>query len=147
MSSSIEVVLNILLMLASFWHVLGSLHQNQNNGFVHHPLGANENESSEQGDGIDSFFSSALWSFVESIPSSPASASDQRDLVNTAFERMSSFSRVRVNAKNMNVAKTSRNSGKSKVGFICFSILGVICAILWVLTRTSARLMDLYTYT
>ncbi|KAL8487011.1 hypothetical protein ACS0TY_023638 [Phlomoides rotata] len=114
----------------------GNLHQNQNNGFVHHPLGAIENESNKQGDciGIDSFFSSALWSFVESIPTSPASAFDQSDLVNTTFERISSFSRVKMNAKNTSVAKTSKNSIKYKIGFICLSLLGVICAVLWVLT-------------
>ncbi|KAL6578286.1 hypothetical protein OROMI_010614 [Orobanche minor] len=79
-------------------HLRGVLHQNQNNGFVSHPAGGGgENEngiSSKQDDddGTDSWFSSALWSFVESIPTTPASASES-DLVNRAFERMSSFSK------------------------------------------------------
>ncbi|KAI3459983.1 hypothetical protein Pfo_016646 [Paulownia fortunei] len=123
----------------------GVLHQNHNNGCVNHPAGANENGSSEQDDGTDSWFSSALWSFVESIPTTPASASENA-LVNRAFERMSSFSRVKINARNMNVAAgnalaTSRRAGKSRTGFICFSVLGVLCAILWVLIGTSVRLM------
>ncbi|KAL0392305.1 UNVERIFIED_CONTAM: NAC domain-containing protein 17 [Sesamum radiatum] len=72
----------------------GGLHQNPNpnHGFVNDPAGANQNGSAKQDDGTDSWFSSALWSFVESIPTTPASASESA-LVNRAFERMSSFSR------------------------------------------------------
>ncbi|KAL0432748.1 UNVERIFIED_CONTAM: NAC domain-containing protein 17 [Sesamum latifolium] len=125
----------------------GGLHQNQNpnHGFVNHPAGANQNGSAKQDDGTDSWFSSALWSFVESIPTTPASASETA-LVNRAFERMSSFSRIRINARNMNVATgnasaTSRRSGKSRTGFICISLLGVLCAILWVLIGSFVKLM------
>lgn len=42
-----------------------------------------------------SWFSSTLWSFVDSIPTTPTSASEGGDLVNKAFERMSRFSRGR----------------------------------------------------
>ncbi|KAL3619769.1 hypothetical protein CASFOL_034681 [Castilleja foliolosa] len=121
----------------------GVVHQNQNNGFVNHPAGVNENGSDNQDDGTESWFSSALWSFVESIPTNPASASESA-LVNRAFERMSSFSRVRINAtRNMNVAAgnialaTSRRSGKFRIGFICASLIGVFCAMLWVFVGTS----------
>ncbi|KAL3621456.1 hypothetical protein CASFOL_036368 [Castilleja foliolosa] len=124
----------------------GVMHQNQNNGFVNHPTEANENGSNNQDDGTDSWLSSALWSFVESIPTTPASASESA-LVNRAFERMSSFSRVRINAtRNMNAAAgnialaTSRKSGKSRIGFICLSLIGVLCAILWVFVGRSDEL-------
>ncbi|GLU16447.1 hypothetical protein SLE2022_328800 [Rubroshorea leprosula] len=50
-------------------------------------------------DAATSRISSALWAFVESIPTTPASAAEN-PLVNRAFERMSSFSRVRLNARN-----------------------------------------------
>lgn len=127
-------------MLVSFLACLGVLLQNQSNGFVNHSTGANEFGSGKQDDGTDSWFSSALWSFVESIPTTPASASESA-LVNRAFERMSSFSRVRLNARNLNVAAgnalaTSRSSSKSRTSFICLSLLGVLCAILWLMIRS-----------
>ncbi|GER40619.1 NAC domain containing protein 17, partial [Striga asiatica] len=68
------------------------LHQNRISGFVNQSAGANENGSREEDDGTNSWLSSALWSFVESIPTTPAEASESA-LVNRAFERMSSFSR------------------------------------------------------
>ncbi|KAL8487013.1 hypothetical protein ACS0TY_023639 [Phlomoides rotata] len=119
----------------------GVLHQNRNNGFVNLSTGANEFGSSKQDDGTDSWLSSALWSFVESIPTTPASASESALVVNRAFERMSSFSRVRLNARNLNVAAgnalaTSRSSGKSRTSLICLSLIGVICSILWLLIRS-----------
>ncbi|KAI3459982.1 hypothetical protein Pfo_016645 [Paulownia fortunei] len=125
----------------------GVVHQNQNHDFVNHPAGANENGSVKQDGSTDSWFSSKLWSFVESIPTTPASASESA-LINITFGRMSSFSRLRINARNMNVAAgntsaTSRNSGKSRSGFLCFSLLGLMCAILWVLMGTSVRIMAL----
>lgn len=72
---------------------------------------------------------------MESIPTTPASASENT-LVNRAFQRMSSFSRVRVNVKNTNVSvrngDESMRAGRSK-GFLFISVLGVLCAIVWVL--------------
>ncbi|PIN25289.1 hypothetical protein CDL12_01971 [Handroanthus impetiginosus] len=128
----------------------GAVQQIQNHDFVvNHLAGANENGSGQQeDDGTDSWFSSALWSFVESIPTTPASASEIA-LANCAFEGMSSLSRVRINTRSMNVAAgnasaTSRNLGKSRTGFLCCSLLGVLCAVLWVLIGTSARVMGLY---
>nr|GMD37180.1 NAC domain-containing protein 17-like [Ipomoea batatas] len=54
-------------------------------------------------DATNSSFSSALWAFMESIPATPASAAESV-LVNKAFERMSSFRRLRLNARNVKVA-------------------------------------------
>ncbi|XP_073066335.1 NAC domain-containing protein 17-like [Primulina eburnea] len=124
----------------------GLIHQNQihnhNRGdVINFPTGANENQNNEQNDGTYSLFSSALWAFVESIPTTPAAASENA-LVNRAFERMSSFNRIRLNSRNMNVATgntsaSSRISGKFITGFICFSLVGVLCAILWMMIGTS----------
>ncbi|XP_031743172.1 NAC domain-containing protein 17 isoform X2 [Cucumis sativus] len=100
--------------------------------------GTREIQSANDGGGSTSWFSSNLWAFVESIPTTPASASEN---VNRAFERMSSFSRLRLNTLNTlntNVAVRNpetgarRRTGMNK-GFFLFSILGVLCAILWVL--------------
>lgn len=109
-----------------------------------HSTEANQNQSGEQDDGTNSWFSSALWDFVDSIPTTPASASESA-LVNKAFERISSFRRIRLNAGNANVATgnntsaTSRSSSKP-ISILCFSLLGVLCAILWVLIGTSVRI-------
>ncbi|KAL3514005.1 hypothetical protein ACH5RR_026722 [Cinchona calisaya] len=115
--------------------------------FTNHGSGADQNQSGKQ-DGTNSWFSSALWSFVESIPTTPASASENA-LVNRAFERMSSFGRVRINARNMNVAVGSSSSATSRSfkcmsGFFCFSLLGLVCAILWMLIGTSVRVLGRY---
>uniref|UniRef100_A0A2N9H1E9 NAC domain-containing protein n=1 Tax=Fagus sylvatica TaxID=28930 RepID=A0A2N9H1E9_FAGSY len=105
---------------------------------TNYPTQANQNQNGNEDDGAASPFSSALWAFVESIPTTPASASENT-LVNRAFQRMSSFSRVRVNVKNTNVSvrngDESMRAGRSK-GFLFISVLGVLCAILWVLIGT-----------
>ncbi|XP_031116929.1 NAC domain-containing protein 17-like [Ipomoea triloba] len=114
------------------------------NHLENHPVGANLNQNNIQDDATNSSFSSALWAFMESIPATPASAAESV-LVNKAFERMSSFRRLRLNARNVKVASgntsaTSRRSGKSKNGLyrlICFSLLGVSCAILWIFIGAS----------
>ncbi|EYU36537.1 hypothetical protein MIMGU_mgv1a005759mg [Erythranthe guttata] len=125
----------------------GVLHRNQNNGFVNDSAGANEIGGGKEDDGTESWFSSALWSFVESIPTTPASASEIAS-VNRAFERMSSFNRIRTNATNTNVAAGNYTSAtsvkKSRCGFLFFSLLGVMCAVLWVLIGASVRVMSLY---
>ncbi|KAG5246115.1 hypothetical protein OIU77_019838 [Salix suchowensis] len=132
------------------------VHDNQNNALAtsesHHGIlfqstgavcessnnstGANGNQGGEDGDAANGWLSSALWGFVESIPTTPASATEN-PLVNKAFERMSSFSRIRLNVKNINVdagngAAIVRSTGANK-GFVLLSIIGVLCAILWVL--------------
>ncbi|KZV28942.1 hypothetical protein F511_13737 [Dorcoceras hygrometricum] len=118
-------------------------HNHNLGGVINFTTGANENQNNKQDGDTDSWFSSALWSFVESIPTTPASASENA-LVNRAFERMSSFSRIRLNARNMNFATgntsaSSRISGKSISGFICFFSVGVLCAVLWMMVGTSVR--------
>lgn len=99
---------------------------------------ANKNQTSNNG-AAKSRLSSALWAFVESIPTTPASAAENA-LVNRAFGRMSSFSRMRINARNTNDvagnnAETVRKA-VSKRGFILFPVLVAVFAILWVLIGT-----------
>lgn len=85
-------------------------------------------------------FSSAIWAFVESIPANPASASENA-LVNRAFERMSSFGRVRMNSFVTNVGSVTsaavvRRRSKSSRGFVLFYVIGVLGAIFAVLIGT-----------
>ncbi|KAL6953459.1 hypothetical protein U1Q18_037538 [Sarracenia purpurea var. burkii] len=120
--------------------------QNQN-------LDQNQNQSGEDDRG---WFSSALWAFVESIPTTPASASESAAFVNKAFERMSSFGRVsvgmRIGARDTSVVATSTttatpqrsSSSRYNKGFFFFSVVGVFCAVLWVLTGTSMGLLGKY---
>nr|UBT01608.1 NAC transcription factor 03 [Litchi chinensis] len=108
------------------------------------PPAENQNQNDQEGGGAATWFSSALWSFVDSIPTTPASASET-PLVNRAIERMSSFSRLRINAKNINIAGgddavirrqaagSRSNSISSNKRFLVLSIFGALCAILWML--------------
>lgn len=103
-----------------------------------HPTQANQNQSSNEAAGVTSQFSSALWSFVESIPTTPASASENA-LVNRAFERMSSFSRMRIIARSTNVTAGNGSEtmrGARKRGFFFLPVLVALCAIFWVLMAT-----------
>lgn len=114
----------------------------------------NQNQSGKEDNGGDSWFSSALWAFVESIPSTPASASESAALVNKAFERMSSFSKIgvgsRISAGETRVAAVNptatrpQSSSKYNRGFFIFAVLGIVCAILWVLTGASVRGLGRY---
>ncbi|CAN4116390.1 unnamed protein product [Withania somnifera] len=116
------------------------------NNMANHPRGANQS-SSKKDDGMQSWFSSNLWAFVDSIPTTPASAAESALVVNRAFERVSSFSRMKLNVGNMNVAAgnssaTSYSSwGKAKYGFYCISLIGVVCAVLWVLIGTCVKIV------
>ncbi|KAL4271762.1 hypothetical protein GQ457_13G022940 [Hibiscus cannabinus] len=87
---------------------------------------------------VEAGFSSSLWSFVESIPSTPASASE-RPLVNRAFERMSSFSKLKLNASvsamNGSSSGSARRKSRNK-GFFIISVIGAVCAVLWFLMGT-----------
>ncbi|KAJ8541452.1 hypothetical protein K7X08_002268 [Anisodus acutangulus] len=118
------------------------------NNMANHPMGANQNLAKKD-DGTQSWFSSNMWAFVESIPTTPASAAESALVVNRAFERMPSFSRMKLKVGNMNVAAgntstTSSSSCKSKYVLFCFSLLGVLCAILWVLIGTSVKMVGRY---
>lgn len=99
---------------------------------------ANQNQSGNEAAGGPSQFSSALWAFVESIPTTPASASENA-LVNRAFERMSSFSRLRINSVSANVTAGSSSEAKRagrRRGFFFLPVLVALCAIFWVFMAT-----------
>lgn len=107
---------------------------------ANHPMDANQNQLPNQDEGTPSWLTSQLWAFVDSIPTAPAIAAES-PVVNSAFKRMSSFSKMRINARNMNVAAagntaTSRSSRYSKNGLFYFSFVGILCAILCVLLGT-----------
>ncbi|KAH1096686.1 hypothetical protein J1N35_013607 [Gossypium stocksii] len=88
------------------------------------------------GSGGGSWFSSSLWSFVDSIPTAPASAAES-PLVNRALERMSSFSKLRIHAMNTAVNGSASARRRSRIrGFFFISILGALCAVLWFLIGT-----------
>ncbi|KAG8499468.1 hypothetical protein CXB51_005944 [Gossypium anomalum] len=88
------------------------------------------------GSGGGSWFSSSLWSFVDSIPTAPASAAEN-PLVNRALERMSSFSKLRIHAMDtaVNGSANARRRSRNR-GFFFISILGALCAVLWFLIGT-----------
>lgn len=86
-------------------------------------------------------FTSALWSFVESIPTTPASASEAA-LMNRALVRMSSFSRVRMNALSPNAGnRGAAKAGKIKGGFIILSVIVALMAVLAVLLLGPVRML------
>lgn len=120
------------LIYASFWSCIGVVCES-----VNYPPEGNENQSSSTVEDIPmtpSRFSSALWAFVESIPTTPASAAENA-LVNRALNRMSSFSRVRI--KNTSIAAgkdtaTKKRAGMRGISFLFFPIIVALCAFLWV---------------
>uniref|UniRef100_A0A1J3FFX2 NAC domain-containing protein 78 n=1 Tax=Noccaea caerulescens TaxID=107243 RepID=A0A1J3FFX2_NOCCA len=94
-----------------------------------------QDQEAENGGGT-SPFSSALWAFMDSIPSTPASACEGP--INRTFVRMSSFSRLRFNAKANGapvIATVAKNRRRNR-GFILLSIVGALCAIFWVFIAT-----------
>ncbi|XP_030465354.2 NAC domain-containing protein 17-like [Syzygium oleosum] len=96
------------------------------------------NESSqsqiEEGDGVMSGFSSALWAFVDSIPTTPASASENA-IVSRALGRMSSFSRLKLYSVSTDVSAVKGDAvvKSSRRGFLLLYVIGVLGAILGVL--------------
>ncbi|KAK4747657.1 hypothetical protein SAY87_014243 [Trapa incisa] len=106
-----------------------------------------QNRGEVTGQTQTSRFSSALWAFVDSIPTNPASASEIT-LVNRAFERMSSFRRVRINSLATNdgsvgdAASVRRRSKRNK-GLVLFYIISVCVALFAVLIGT-IKLWDKY---
>ncbi|KAK6940084.1 NAC domain [Dillenia turbinata] len=107
-----------------------------------------QNQSGSGGGGFVPWFSSSLWAFVDSIPTNPASASEN-PLVNRALERMSSFGRVSITARNTNNAAssgtiTSKPMSSSRAFFYFFSLLGVLCALLWFIIGTSMKVVGRY---
>ncbi|KAL1219417.1 NAC domain-containing protein 17 [Cardamine amara subsp. amara] len=98
-----------------------------------------QNQEGQNGNGTTSQFSSALWAFMDSIPSTPASASEGP--LNRTFARMSSFSRIRFNGNgtpmNLCTATTiaKKRSSRNR-GFLLLTIVGALCAIFWGLIAT-----------
>lgn len=101
------------------------------------PTESTENQRSTVEDVKTSRLSSALWAFVDSIPTTPASAAEN-PLVNRALNRMSSFSRVKIKPTDNNIAAgnndtaTMKRAGRKGVSFLFFPILIALCAFLWV---------------
>ncbi|KAL1814086.1 hypothetical protein ACET3Z_024151 [Daucus carota] len=115
-----------------------------NYGVCNEDTGAIQNQSCTEDGGTDSWFTTALWSFVESIPTTPASASENA-LVNKAFERMSSFGRLKTICPAGNPTSTSRRRVQKFVGgMFSFSVIGIVCAILWLLLAASVKLLGRY---
>ncbi|XP_021747024.1 NAC domain-containing protein 17-like [Chenopodium quinoa] len=88
---------------------------------------------------------SSLWSFVDSIPAAPASAADSA-LLNKAFQRMSSFSRLKMSSKiiipavsgNINSKSLSTNAGSRLKGYFFFSFLAALFALVCVFIGSNA---------
>ncbi|KAG2320464.1 hypothetical protein Bca4012_056493 [Brassica carinata] len=103
-------------------------------------LTANVNGQDQEGEngGGTSPFTSALWAFMDSIPSTPASACEGP--INRTFVRMSSFSRIRISGKaNGTPPVTTTEVAKKRSrnrGFLLLSIVGALCAIFWVFIAT-----------
>lgn len=91
-------------------------------------------------------WSSTLWSLVDSIPAAPASAAES-DLLNKAFQRMSSFGRVRINTRssisaaagcvNQSSSVGIARSGRIK-GYFFLSFLAALLAVACVLFGSNA---------
>ncbi|KAL0716256.1 hypothetical protein Bca4012_065578 [Brassica carinata] len=96
-----------------------------------------QDQEGDNGGGGTSPFSSALWAFMDSIPSKPASACEGP--INRTFVRMSSFSRIRFSGKANETPVTTTVIAKKRSrnrGFLLLSIVGALCAIFWVLIAT-----------
>lgn len=94
-----------------------------------------QNQGSYTGDSSERWFTSAINSLLESVPTNPASASENA-LISRALERMSSFGAVRIGPRARDVAAdtgafTRREGRNGSVLFLSF--LGALWAILWVL--------------
>ncbi|XP_028799924.1 NAC domain-containing protein 17 [Neltuma alba] len=100
------------------------------------PAEGNHNQSSSVRQAPTSRLSSALWAFLESIPTTPASAAEN---ANRALERVSSFSRVRDNMKQASTATAAaanetaivKRAGKGRGIFWFLPVLIALCAFLW----------------
>ena len=109
-----------------FLGVITDVNQCQNNG--------------EGYGGSGSLFSSALWDYVESVPTSPAFALESSALVNKVFEQMPCSLNKVTNTKN-GARRVKRSSRSSSMGILYFSVLGVLFAILCVFLGTSIELL------
>ncbi|XP_009114751.2 NAC domain-containing protein 17 isoform X1 [Brassica rapa] len=92
-----------------------------------------QDQEGENGGGGTSPFSSALWAFMDSIPSTPASACEGP--INRTFVRMSSFSRMRFGGTPATTTFVAKKRSRNR-GFLVLSIVGALCAIFWVFIAT-----------
>ncbi|CAN1294046.1 NAC domain-containing protein 17 [Linum perenne] len=87
-------------------------------------------------DGSSGWFSSVMWSLVDSIPSEPALAAEG-PILKKGLGRMSSFRslslRMKVVNSNVAVICSNSNGAGGNKGLMLLSVLGVLVAILWVL--------------
>ncbi|KAG1363315.1 NAC domain-containing protein 17 [Cocos nucifera] len=87
----------------------------------------------------DSWFSSALSALLDSVPSSPAIASENA-LISRAFQRVSSFRAGQIGAQEPNattgggIVASGRQRGSHNGGFVFISFLVGLVAVFWVLT-------------
>lgn len=135
----------LLLILAIFGPFLGAVYDCNLENLAANATNQIQNGSGKEDDAKDSWFSSALWSWLESVPTSPASAAES-PIACRAFERMSSFSRLRTSTRSTNDAAARKRLDRSTSMFLCFLIIGVVCAMLGVLIRTSFKVSGRYTY-
>ncbi|KAL1219665.1 NAC domain-containing protein 16 [Cardamine amara subsp. amara] len=98
-----------------------------------------QDHEGQNGGETKSQFSSALWEFLESIPSTPASACEGP--LNKTFVRMSSLSRIRFNGTSVTTSKVTKAKKRIRNrGFLLLSVMGALCAILWVFIATVGAL-------
>ncbi|CAH9093292.1 unnamed protein product [Cuscuta epithymum] len=98
-----------------------------------------QNQNSKQNEESQTWLSSTLWSFLEAMPASPASAAESV-MVNKAFLRMSSFSRVRMNSKSTITSSagrapdiiSARSVGGRVKGFFLLSFLAALLVVVCV---------------
>ncbi|CAL5209323.1 unnamed protein product [Lathyrus oleraceus] len=113
---------------------------------VSFPTESTENRRSTMEDvATTSRLSSALWAFVDSIPTTPASAAEN-PLVNRALNRMSSFSMMKMKPTDITAGidtTTMKRAGRKGVSFLFFPILIALCAFLWV-SIGNLRLLGTY---
>nr|QFU85204.1 NAC20 [Diospyros kaki] len=107
-----------------------------------------QNPSGQENGRVYSWFSSTLWDFVESIPTTPASASEGTALMNRALGRMSSFGRMRMSAGDTQATSGSPASAPRRFSiskydrrFVLLSVFVLLCSIWWVLTGTSVKVL------
>ncbi|PWA66383.1 No apical meristem (NAM) protein [Artemisia annua] len=93
-----------------------------------------------EGYGGPGSFSSALWDYVESVPTSPAFALESSALVNKVFEQIP-CSLNKVSSTKNGARRVKRSSRSSSMGILYFSVLGVLFAILCVFLGTSIELL------
>ncbi|GER36208.1 NAC domain protein [Striga asiatica] len=84
------------------------------------------NGENEKGSHGEDWFTSALKSYLDSIPTTPVSEFD-KGLVNPDFR----FRTRGVAAGNPLALATTRRLAKFRVSFICLSLIGLLCAVLW----------------